>query len=206
MADDIIQANLSQFSEPVVLPSYKPKVPKRPGTIAEWTEFVARLAQLSDDLAKDARVLLSKRREAQEARPGGMRQRQAEKDFSAVLKRATEHCQYLANAFLATGMPREHLENHLIQCGTEKEEQPKYEIALVYSKLMGIPFRETRVVIKEQAGQEPVTEKIIEDRTYTWAREVKPAEMQDFFRTMRAFNEQMPELAGKFRSGKVHLV
>ena len=205
MPDDIVQTNLTQHNNPVVLPAYKPKTQKRPGTITEWTEFVERLAQLSDDLHRDARVLLAKRREAQEARPGSSRQRQAEKDFVATLKRATEHSQYLANIFLATGMPREHLENHLQQCGIENDQMPEYGIAVLFSKLMGIPFREQRTNIIEVPGEEPRTEKVVEERTFTWAKEVKPAEMQDFFRTMRAFNETIPGLAAKFKRGDVHI-
>lgn len=204
MPTDVIQTNLPEYNEPVILASYKPHTQKRPGTIAEWTEFVSRLAALSQDLYRDARVLIAKRREAAEARPGSRTQIEAQRDFAAVLDRATEHCRNLANAFLTTGMSREHLENHLEQCGTEHERKPEYRIALLYSKLMGIPFREERVrAVANEQGEETV-ERVIEEKTYCWARGLRPSEVDDFYRTMRAFNEAMPALAAKFRRGEVH--
>ena len=203
---EIVQANLPQHTNPVILTSYQPKVQKRPGTIAEWVEFVNRLAQLSEDLSRDARVMIAKRREIAESKPGSINQRQAERDFAAVLKRGTEHCQYLANAFLATGMPRDHLENHLEQCGTERDHRPEYEIALLYSKLMGIPFREVHISVKEDpAGGEPTTERLEEDKTFIWAREIRAGQVDDFYRTIGHFHEVIPALAGKFRRGEVRM-
>lgn len=205
MATETIQTNLPQHNEPVVLSAYRPRAPKRPGTVAEWTEFVGRLAQLSEDLSRDGRILIAKRREAAEARPGSRVQIEAERDFNAVLGRAVEHCQHLALAFLQTGMPREHLENHLEQCGTERDRKPEYNIALLYSKLMGIPFREERITAIESAPGEAKTERVVEERTLTWARQLKANQVDDFYRTMRHFNEVIPPLAAKFRRGEVRL-
>lgn len=205
MATEVIQTSLAKHSEPIVLNSYKPKTQKRPGTISEWTEFVGRLAQLSEELYRDARVMRSKRRDAQQAKPGSMAQRDAERDYQAVLRRAAEHCQNLANTFLTTGMPREHLENHLELCGTERDRRPSLGIALLYSKVMGIPFREERITPKDGSDGQMVMERIVEERQLHWAKELKSADAEDFFRATRAFNETMPPLAAKFRRGDVHL-
>jgi hypothetical protein len=205
MPTETIQTNLPQFNNPVVLNSYKPRTQKRPGTMDEWVEFVNRVSAICEDLYRDARIAYSKRREAGEARPGSRQQLEAERDFTAVLKRATEHCRNLANAFLATGMPREHLENHLELAGTEHDQRPELGIALLYCKLMGIPFREERItpVKNEETGEETV-ERIVEQKTHTWARDVRPVDLEDFYRTSKVLAEAMPELASKFRSGQVH--
>jgi hypothetical protein len=204
MPAEVIQANLRHHHNPVVLSSYKPRVQKRPGTIADWMELVSRLAHLSNELARDGRILVTKRREAAQARPRSRAQREAERDFDAVLQRAVEHCRHLANALLATGMSREHLENHLEQCGTERERKPEYAIALLYSKLMGIPFREERLLQVHNRQGDLVTERVAQERAMCWARELRPAEVDDFYRTMRAFSEAMPPLAARFRRGEVH--
>lgn len=205
MPTEIIQTNLPQFNDPVILPTFKPRVQKRPGTIGEWTEFVSRLAALSEDLYRDARVMFSKRREAAEARQGSPSQQAAQRDFEAVLKRASEHSQNLANAFLATGMPREHLENHLKLCGTEHDRVPDYDIALLYCKIMGIPFREERVSPVVNAEGETSMERIVEQRTFTWVKVLKQNEIEDFYRTTKKFNETIPPLAAKFRRGEVRM-
>lgn len=205
MPTEIIQTNLPQHNSPVILDRYKPKTQKRPGTIAEWTEFVVRLAQLAEELHKDARIILAKRREIAEARPGSMAQREAERSVAAMLKRVSEHSGYLANALLATGMSREHLENHLQQCGAENEAVPEYRIALLYSKLMGLPFREERITTTQTDEGQTKVERLVEEKTLTWARELKPADVQDFYRTTRFAAEVIPPLAAKFKRGEVRV-
>lgn len=206
MPDAPVQINLSQFREPRVEKSYEPKLQKKPGTIQEWSALVGRMARHSEDLYRDARILRSKRADATTAKIGTPTQRDAERDFGAVMKRAAEHCRELARDLLATGMPREHLENYLVQCGMEHNRKPDYSIALLYCKLMGIEFEEQHAVIeKDEATGEEFRRVKTDRRKFCWAVELKPSEVDDFFLTMRTLSEQMPALAGRFRRGEIHL-
>jgi hypothetical protein len=169
--------------------------------MADWTAFVTRAAQQCEALYRDARVLRQKRAEMSSPTSGPVTRAEAERNYTATLKRASEHAKELAHEFLATGMTREHLENHLELAGTERDRRPEYPIALLYSKLMGIEFEEQRAVVeKDEAGKEVSSVKT-ERKKYRWAMEVKPAEVDDLYNTMRPLGEQLPLLASKFRSG-----
>lgn len=202
-SDSVVQINLPQFTEPHVEKSYEPKHVKRPGTIEDWGQFVNVLAGHAEALYRDARILRSKRAEGLNAKPGSNTQMQAQRDFDAVLKRATDHCRALAHDFLATGMTREHIENFLEQCGTEHEHRPEYAIALLYSKLLGIQFEEQRNVVETDENGEQRTVLKTERKTYTWASLLPAHQVDDFFRTTRSFAENMPALSTRFRSGQV---
>jgi hypothetical protein len=203
MPDAPTQRNLSQFTQPVVHPSYEPKNLKRPGTMDEWSGFVQRVAAHCESLARDARIIRSKRAEMNNPTTGPNARKEAERNYAAAMKRASEHAKELAREFLQTGMTREHLENHLELAGTDHDRRPEYNIALLYSKLMGIEFEEQRTVIdKDETGKETSSVKL-ERKKYTWALELKPAEVDDFYNTLRPLGEQLPMLASKFRSGGV---
>jgi hypothetical protein len=203
MPEAPVQRNLPQFTQPVIHPSYEPKNPKRPGTMEEWSGFVQRVTSHCEALARDARVIRAKRAEMANPTTGPNARKEAERNHGAAMKRASEHAKELAREFLQTGMTREHLENHLELAATEHDRRPELNIALLYSKLMGIEFEEQRSVVeKDEAGKETVSVKV-ERKKYTWALELKPNEVDDFYNTLRPLGEQLPLLASKFRSGGV---
>jgi hypothetical protein len=204
-ADSVVQLNLPQFTEPHVEKSYQPQHVKRPGTIEDWGQLVSVLSGHSEALYRDARILRSKRAEALNAKQGSNTQLLAQRDFDAVLKRATDHCRALAHDLLATGMSREHLENFLEQCGTEHDRRPEYAIGLLYSKLMGIEFEEQRNVVETDENGEQHTVLKTERKTYCWASVLPAHQVDDFFLTTRTFAENMPPLSTRFRSGQVRL-
>ena len=203
MPDAPVQRNLSQFTQPVIHKSYEPKAPKRPGTLEDWAGFVSRVAAHCESMYRDARILRAKRAEMINPATRPIARAEAERNFNAALKRASEHAKELARELLQTGMTREHLENHLELAGTDHDRRPEYNIALLYSKLMGIEFEEQRTVIEKDESGKEISSVKVERKKYTWALEVKPAEVDDFFNTMRPMGEQLPLLASKFRSGGV---
>jgi len=205
MPDAPVQRNLPQFTEPYVHKSYEPKNTKRPGTMADWTAFVGRVAQLCEALYRDARVLRQKRAEAVAPTSGPVTRAEAERNFTATLKRASDHAKELALEFLATGMSREHIENHLELAGTEHDRRPELPIALLYSKLMGIEFEEERQVVEKDANGQDVTTRKVERKKHRWAMELKASEVDDLYNTMRPLGEALPMLATKFRSGTARL-
>jgi hypothetical protein len=204
MPEAPVQRNLSQLQDPHVDKSYAPKTQKRPGTMDEWTNLATRIAGHIDALYRDARILRSKRAEAADARNGAITRAEAERNFAATLKRAADHAKELARDLLATGMSREHLQNHMELTATDHNRRPELPIALLYSKLMGIEYEEDRAVVeRDEQGQ---------DRSYVrterkkscWAMEVKGSEVDDMFQTLRPLSEQMPTVVSKFRSGGRH--
>ncbi|MGI8422548.1 MAG: hypothetical protein ACR2NO_00250 [Chloroflexota bacterium] len=203
MPDAAVQRNLSQFTQPVIHQSYTPKAPKRPGTMEDWEGFVSRVAAHCESMYRDARILRAKRAEMINPATRPIARGEAERNFKAALKRASDHAKDLAREFLQTGMTREHLQNHLELAGTEHDRRPEYPLALLYSKLMGIEFEEQRVVVdKDEAGQE-VSTTVTQRKKYTWAMELKSAEVDDFFTTLRPLGEALPMLASRFRSRSV---
>ena len=203
MPDAPVQRNLSQFTQPVIHASYQPKAPKRPGTMDEWAGFVSRVAAHCESMYRDARVLRAKRAEMINPATRPIARAEAERNFNAALKRASEHAKELAREFLQTGMSREHIQNHLELAGTERDRRPEYPLALLYSKLMGIEFEEQRNVVETDENGQQTTVLKTERKTYCWASLLPAHQVDDFVRTMRAFNENMPALASKFRSGSV---
>jgi hypothetical protein len=203
MPDAPVQRNLSQFTQPVIHQSYQPKAPKRPGTMEEWAGFVSRVASHCESMYRDARILRAKRAEMINPATRPIARGEAERNFNAALKRASEHAKELAREFLQTGMTREHIQNHLELAGTDHDRRPDYPLALLYSKLMGLEFEEQRQVIdKDESGKE-VTSTVTERKKFTWAMELKSTEVDDFFNTLRPLGESLPMLASKFRSGGV---
>ena len=205
MPEAPVQRNLPQFTQPVVHQSYQPKAPRRPGTMDEWAGFVSRVASHCESMYRDARILRAKRAEMINPATRPIARAEAERNFNAALKRASEHAKELAREFLQTGMSREHLQNHLELAGTERDRRPEYPLALLYSKLMGIEFEEQRTILdKDESGKE-VSSTVTERKKFTWAMELKSNEVDDFFNTMRPLGEALPMLASKFRSGAVRV-
>jgi hypothetical protein len=201
MPDAPIQRNLSQFQNPHIDKSYAPKTQKRPGTTDEWTGLVQRIAGHIDAMYRDARILRSKRAEAIDPRNGAVTRGEAERNFTATLKRAADHGKELARELLSTGMAREHIQNHMELTATDHDRRPEIPIALLYSKLMGIEFDEDkRVVEKDASGQEQSYVKT-ERRKHLWAMELKPGEVDELYQTLRPLSEIMPTVVSKFRSG-----
>ena len=83
--------------------------------------------------------------------------------------------------------------------------QVRVAVALLYSKLLGIAFEEERMLTLTDENGLEYQEKKIERRTFCWASQLKASEVDDFYATMRDFNEAMPSLAAKFRRGEVRL-
>jgi hypothetical protein len=205
MPDPAAQRNLPQLREPKVEKSYEPKTQKRPGTMDEWSGFVQRVTSHIDALYRDSRVLRQKRADMNNPTNGPITRREAESNFTATLKRASDHAKELARELLSTGMDREHLQNHLELSATERDRRPEIPLALLYSKLMGIEFEEERrVVERDERGQENSYLKK-ERRSCWWAKEVKPSDVDELYLTLRPLAEQLPGLASKFKSGSVRL-
>jgi hypothetical protein len=201
MPDAPVQRNLSQFTQPVVHKSYEPKAPKRPGTMEDWAGFVSRVAAHCESMYRDARILRAKRAEMINPATRPIARAEAERNFNAALKRASDHAKELAREFLQTGMSREHIQNHLELAGTDHDRRPEYPLALLYSKLMGLEFEEQRTVLdKDESGKE-VSSTVTERKKFTWAMELKSNEVDDFFTTLRPLGESLPLLASRFRSG-----
>jgi len=201
MPDAPPQRNLSQFQNPRIEKSYAPKTQKRPGTMEEWAGFVTRVAAHIDSLYRDSRILRSKRAEAIDPRNGNVTRPESERNFTATLKRASDHSKELARELLSTGMTREHLQNHIELTATDHNRRPEVPIALLYSKLMNIEYEENRTTIeKDEAGQEHSSIKT-ERKHACWAMELKSSEVDDFFQTLRPIAEQMPAVVSKFKSG-----
>ena len=201
MPDAPVQRNLSQLQEPHVHQSYAPKTQKRPGTMDEWTNLATRIAGHIDALYRDARIMRSKRAEAADPRNGAITRAEAERNFTATLKRASDHAKELARDLLATGMAREHIQNHMELTATDHNRRPELPIALLYSKLMGIEFEEERTILeKDEQGKDRSYVKK-ERKKVCWAMEVKPSDVDDLVLTLRPLSEQMPAVVSKFRSG-----
>jgi hypothetical protein len=183
-----------------VLSSYQARSIARPGSVPEWADLVARIVVLVEQLYRDARILTGKRQQMRESPPSSTMFREAQRIYGEIDRRAIKHCQDLAHVLLATGMTREHLDGHFARCGMENNLLPDYKIALLYSKLMGIPFREERPLPPHPAdGPNAPPRYMAEDRCYHWASEVNPGDLDDFYWTMRTLQEHLPSLAVKFR-------
>jgi hypothetical protein len=194
------QTNLAVYKRPIVLSSYEARTVCRPGNVAEWAQLISRMAMMAEGLYRDARVLTSKRQQMWELPPSSPTFLEAQRVYGEVERRAVRGCQDLAHLLLATGLSREHLDQYLARCGMENYLQPDYRIALLYSKLMGIPFAEERMLPPGPGdGPNSPPRYVSDERCFHWAQQIEPGDLDDFYWTMRTLQEQLPSLAAKFQ-------
>lgn len=193
------QMNLPEHKTPVVQSTYEARTVRRPGTIEDWASFLSRVVGLAEDLYRDARVLTSKRQQMRETPAGSRTFLEAQRIYGEVNKRAVKHCQDLAHVLLSTGLPREHIDGYLTRCGMENNCLPEYGIAVLYCKLMGIPFRE-EVPVPPGPDEPPDSpgRLVMHDRRTHWAAEIDPKDLDDFYWTMRVLQERLPSLMTRF--------
>ena len=188
----------------------RPAKSRKPGNFEDWKRFVNQLADTVSGLARGSRSLQRSNSELEELSVGDWGYADRDNERRMFTKRCQRGCEDLVRLFLEANMSPHIIGQFLELTGTRDNQKPDFQLALLYSKLLGLEFVEERTIERTNEDGEVTTDhETIQINTvdpenpsarkpYKWSERIRAESIGDLYKTMQALDRGVGELQSRF--------